>query len=84
MPPAYVQFAGIVNFIDSQLTCCPVEAGLLGAAVERLGCDHLSCAADAECEARIADVCTVYRTADERGEAGQRTVSTDVGGSNRW
>lgn len=37
----------------------------------------LTPAGDADREAKIADVCAVYRTARERGEAGQRTVSTD-------
>jgi hypothetical protein len=37
----------------------------------------LTPAGDADREAKIADVCAVYRTAAERSEAGQRTVSTD-------
>src|SRR6185312_3885607 len=37
----------------------------------------LTPAGDADREAKIADVCAVYRTARERCEAGQRTVSTD-------
>jgi hypothetical protein len=37
----------------------------------------LTPAADADRDAKITDVCTVYRTAPERAEGGQRTVSTD-------
>lgn len=37
----------------------------------------LTPAADADRDTKIADVCTVYRTAVERADAGQRTVSTD-------
>jgi DDE superfamily endonuclease len=37
----------------------------------------LTRAPDADRDTKIADVCTVYRTAPERAEAGQRTVSTD-------
>src|SRR5258708_33979914 len=37
----------------------------------------LTTAADADRDTKIADVCTVYRTATERAQAGQRTVSTD-------
>jgi DDE superfamily endonuclease len=37
----------------------------------------LTPAADADRDTKIADVCTVYRTARERAKAGQRTVSTD-------
>lgn len=34
-------------------------------------------ASDADRDTKIAEVCTVYRTARERADAGQRTVSTD-------
>jgi hypothetical protein len=37
----------------------------------------LTPAADTDRDAKIADVCEVYRTATERAELGQRTVSTD-------
>jgi len=37
----------------------------------------LTPAADADRDAKITDVCAVYRTAPERAEGGQRTVSTD-------
>jgi putative transposase len=37
----------------------------------------LTPAADADRDTKIADVCAVYRTAVERAQAGQRTVSTD-------
>jgi len=37
----------------------------------------LTPAADADRDAKITDVCGVYRTAPERAEGGQRTVSTD-------
>ena len=37
----------------------------------------LTPAADADRDAKIADVCAVYRTAPERMQIGQRTVSTD-------
>jgi DDE superfamily endonuclease len=37
----------------------------------------LTPAADADRDAKITDVCAVYRTAPERAESGQRTVSTD-------
>jgi transposase len=37
----------------------------------------LTPAGDADREAKIAEVCAVYRTAPERAHAGQRTVSTD-------
>jgi transposase len=37
----------------------------------------LTPAADPDGEAKIADVCAVYRTAPERAQAGQRPVSTD-------
>jgi len=37
----------------------------------------LTPAADADRDAKIADVCAVYRTAAERAQAAQRTVSTD-------
>jgi transposase len=37
----------------------------------------LTPAADADRDAKIADVCAVYRTAPERIQVGQRTVSTD-------
>jgi hypothetical protein len=37
----------------------------------------LTPAGDADRDAKIADVCAVYRTARDRGDAGQRTVSTD-------
>jgi transposase len=37
----------------------------------------LTPAADADRDTKIADVCAVYRTASERAQAGQRTVSTD-------
>ena len=37
----------------------------------------LTPAADADRETKIADVCVVYRTAPERAQVGQRTVSTD-------
>src|SRR5712691_12543032 len=38
----------------------------------------LTPAADADRDTKIADVCAVYRTAVERAQAGQRTVSTDA------
>ena len=37
----------------------------------------LTPAADADRDTKIADVCAVYRTAPERAQVGQRTVSTD-------
>jgi len=37
----------------------------------------LTPAADVDRDAKIADVCAVYRTAGERATAGQRTISTD-------
>jgi len=37
----------------------------------------LTPAADTDRDTKIADVCSVYRSALERGQAGQRTVSTD-------
>jgi hypothetical protein len=37
----------------------------------------LTPAADADRDAKITDVCAVYRTTPERAEGGQRTVSTD-------
>ena len=37
----------------------------------------LTPAADAHRDTKIADVCAVYRTAAERAQAGQRTISTD-------
>ena len=37
----------------------------------------LTPAADADRDAKIAAVCAVYRTAPERMQIGQRTVSTD-------
>ena len=37
----------------------------------------LTPATDSDRDAKIADVCAVYRTAPERAAAGQRTVSTD-------
>ena len=37
----------------------------------------LTPAADADRDTKIAEVCAVYRSAAERAEAGQRTVSTD-------
>lgn len=37
----------------------------------------LTPAGDVDREVKIADVCAVYRTARERSDAGQRTVSTD-------
>jgi hypothetical protein len=37
----------------------------------------LTPAADADRDLKIADVCAVYRTAPERAQVGQRTVSTD-------
>ena len=37
----------------------------------------LTPAADADRDAKITDVCAVYRTAPERATGGQRTVSTD-------
>ena len=37
----------------------------------------LTPAADVDRDTKIADVCAVYRTASDRAQAGQRTVSTD-------
>jgi hypothetical protein len=37
----------------------------------------LTPAADVDRDTKIADVCAVYRTATERAEVGQRTISTD-------
>src|SRR5919199_218474 len=50
------------------------------AAVQSVPLDELSVTerlADAERDSKIADVCAIYRTAQERAETGQRTVSTD-------